>query len=88
MQGLRFSLEVVDGDRCGRLFVPFSQVAQWINFLVNPHYNVQVIAAEQGINGVEIYFQACEGLYGYLADRIDAEVHSHRDVSPEMALAS
>jgi hypothetical protein len=88
MQGLRFSLETVDGDRLGRLFVPFSQVAQWLNFLVSPHYGVQVISAEQGINGIDIYFQACEGFYGYLEDRVQAEISSTWVATPEMALAS
>jgi hypothetical protein len=58
---LEFSLEVVDGDCLGRLFIPFSQIARWLNFLTSPHYGVQIVYTEQASEGVMIYFDAYEG---------------------------
>ncbi|MBW4521749.1 MAG: hypothetical protein KME16_18875 [Scytolyngbya sp. HA4215-MV1] len=85
--GLRFSLETVDGYRLGKLAIPYSQIAQWINFLTSPHYDAQVIFAEQNLHTVEIYFQACEGLYSYLENRIHPNPYPE-SVHTEMAFAS
>jgi hypothetical protein len=85
--GLQFSLETVDGDRLGKLAVPYTQIAQWINFLASPHYDAQVIFAEQNLHTVEIYFQACEGLYSYLENRINPKPRQE-SVQTGMAFAS
>ncbi|MBW4468793.1 MAG: hypothetical protein KME45_00110 [Stenomitos rutilans HA7619-LM2] len=70
---LNFSLEIVDGERLGKLAVPYVQMARWLNFLTSPHYGAEIIFAEQGRDGVTIYFDACEGMYSYLSDRIHPE---------------
>ncbi len=70
---LKFSLEIVDGDRCGKLNVPFTQVAQWLNLLTAPHYDVQILHTEQEREGVTIYFSADEAMYWYIGDRANLE---------------
>ncbi|PSB24779.1 hypothetical protein [Stenomitos frigidus] len=67
---LKFSLEIVDGERLGKLSVPYIHVARWLNFITSPHYGAQIIFSEQDREGVTIYFDACEGMYSYLSDRI------------------
>lgn len=71
--GLKFSLEVVNGDRLGRLVVPFPQMARWLNFLTSPHYGAQIVYTEQGVENVTIYFDAYEEVYSYLGDRLNNE---------------
>lgn len=66
----QFGVETVDGSRLGRLVVPLAQTADWINFLVTPHYRAEIVAAEQTRQGLEIYFAAGEGLYAYLEGRL------------------
>ena len=84
---LKFSLEIVDGERLGKLAVPYIHVARWLNFLTSPHYGAQIIFAEQGREGVTIYFDACEGMYSYLTDRLSPEPKtSRRETS--LAIAS
>jgi hypothetical protein len=83
----RFSFEVVDGDRLGKLAVPLSQIAEWINFLTSPHYGTTIVFAEQNNEGVTIYFDACEGLYGYLSDRVNGEGRSVQQAPAQLALA-
>ena len=61
-----FSVEVVDGYRLGCLQVPLPQVADWLNFLVTPHYQADIISAEQRGDRLQIYFEANEGVYTYL----------------------
>jgi hypothetical protein len=68
----RFVVEMIDGARTGKLTVPLTQTADWINFLVTPHYRAEIIAAEQTRQGIEIYFAAGEGLYAYLEGRLGA----------------
>jgi len=70
---LKFSLEIVDGDRLGKLVVPFAQIASWLNILTSPHYEIQVVHTEQSDNTVTIYFDACEAVYWYVSDRVHAE---------------
>ncbi|UBF25718.1 hypothetical protein K9N68_29875 [Kovacikia minuta CCNUW1] len=84
---LKFSLEVVDGERLGKLTVPLSQVAEWINFLTSPHYGTRIIFAEQSNEGDTLYFDACEGLYRYLSDRIILETTTMHQKSIPLALA-
>lgn len=60
---LKFSLEMIDGDRLGRLTVPFTQIANWLNVLTSPHYDIQIVHTEQEQEGVTIYFEACEAVY-------------------------
>ncbi|MBE7381896.1 MAG: hypothetical protein F6J95_010850 [Leptolyngbya sp. SIO1E4] len=71
-QNAAFAIEVVDGYRLGRLRVPLPQVADWLNFLVTPHYQADIISAEQERNRLSIYFEASEGLYSYLESRLTA----------------
>lgn len=70
---LKFSLEVVDGDRLGKLVIPFSQVAPWLNLLTSPHYDTQIVHTEQEQDGVTIYFDACDAMYWYIGDRANSE---------------
>ena len=85
---LKFSLEIVDGERLGKLVVPYVQVARWLNFLTSPHYGAQIIFAEQGREGVTIYFDACEGMYSYLSDRLNPDRTAHQAEPIPLALAS
>ena len=85
---LKFSLEIVDGERLGKLAVPYVQVARWLNFLTSPHYGAQIIFAEQGRESVTIYFDACEGMYSYLSDRLNLDRTAHPSESIPLALAS
>ncbi|MGF1537002.1 MAG: hypothetical protein ACFB4J_11050 [Elainellaceae cyanobacterium] len=64
-----FSVETVDGDRLGRLSVPYAQIADWLNFLSAPHYSVDLVSAEQDGHGVDLYFDASEAIYLYLESR-------------------
>ncbi len=86
--GLKFSLELVDGERLGKLAVPHTQMACWLNFLTAPHYGAQIIFAEQGCDGVTIYFDACEGMYGYLSDRINGDRTVYHSDPARLPLAS
>lgn len=74
-----FSIETIDGCRLGKLVIPYTQIAEWLNFLTNAQYRTEIISAEQAAGGVDIYFQASEGLYLYLGMRLSRT---------EMALAS
>lgn len=85
---LKFSLEIVDGERLGKLAVPYVQVARWLNFLTSPHYGAQIIFTEQGKDGVTIYFDACEGMYSYLDDRIHPDRAMRQPESTPLPLAS
>jgi hypothetical protein len=71
MNPLQFSVETVDGCRLGKLGVPSSQIADWLNFLVTPQYRAEIVAAEQNQEWIDIYFQASEGLYLYLDTRLN-----------------
>ncbi|MBD1909302.1 MULTISPECIES: hypothetical protein [unclassified Leptolyngbya] len=75
-----FSTELVDGCCLGRLHVPFSEIADWLNFLIMPHYQVDILAVEQAVDHISISFQANEGVYLYLERFLNA--------SSDMALAS
>lgn len=70
---LQFSVETVDGCRLGKLGVPSSQIADWLNFLINPQYQAEIVAAEQNQEWIDIYFQASEGLYLYLDARLNED---------------
>ncbi len=65
-----FRVEVVDGLRLGCLQVPLAEVADWLNFLVTPHYRADMVSAEQRGDRLQIYFEANEGLYAYLEHRL------------------
>jgi len=75
-----FSVELVDGCRLGRLWIPFSQMADWLNFLIAPHYSIEILAVEQGSDHIHVSFQASEGVYLYLDRYLSA--------ASTMALAS
>ena len=66
----QFSVETIDGNRLGKLGVPLSQISDWLNFLVTPHYQAEIISAEQEQDWISIYFEAGEGLYTYLDQRL------------------
>ncbi|MEM0979648.1 MAG: hypothetical protein AAGH78_05170 [Cyanobacteria bacterium P01_H01_bin.58] len=70
-QQASFSVEVVDGDRLGRLWVPTRQIADWINFLATPHYRAEIVSAEQVSDCLSLYFEASEGLYTYLEAKLN-----------------
>lgn len=61
-----FGVEIIDGYRFGHLQVPLTEVADWLNFLVTPHYRATIVSAEQQGNWLSLYFEANEGLYAYL----------------------
>jgi len=65
-----FSIELIDGYRLGKLAVPIAQVADWLNFLINPQYQAEIVSAEQARDRLDIYFQASEGVYLYLEQRL------------------
>ncbi|NER80649.1 MAG: hypothetical protein F6K42_13960 [Leptolyngbya sp. SIO1D8] len=67
-----FRVEVVDGYRLGRLWIPLSQVADWLIFLVAPHYQAAIISAEQENSHLSICFEANEGLYTYLEMKLSS----------------
>ncbi|MGF1457951.1 MAG: hypothetical protein ACFBSG_02895 [Leptolyngbyaceae cyanobacterium] len=67
-----FQINIVDGLRLGCLQVPLLEVADWLNFLVDPHYRADIIAAEQAGDRLQIHFEASEGLYAYLEHRLMA----------------
>lgn len=67
----QFTVETIDGSRLGKLDVPLSQIADWLNFLVTPHYQAEIISAEQEKDWINIYFEAGEGLYTYLDRRLN-----------------
>ncbi|MGJ3246666.1 MAG: hypothetical protein ACFE0I_11385 [Elainellaceae cyanobacterium] len=75
---IQFSVEMIDGYRLGKLGIPLSQIADWLNFLVAPQYRADIISAEQTRDRVDIYFQASEGLYLYLDMRLSQ--------TPELAI--
>ena len=67
----QFTVETIDGSRLGKLDIPLSQTADWLNFLVTPHYQAEIISAEQAKGWINIYFAAGEGLYTYLDRRLN-----------------
>jgi len=75
----RFFIEQVDGCHLGKLWVPLPQVADWLNFLIAPHYDIEILSVEQGNDHISIAFQASEGVYLYLDRTLNAS---------ELALAS
>lgn len=70
MPAVTFRIDQVDGLRLGCLQVPCSEVADWLNFLVTPHYRADIVSAEQQGDRLHIYFAANEGLYVYLENRL------------------
>ena len=73
-QNTSFSVELVDGCRLGRLGIPLPQIADWLNFLATPHYQTDIISAEQESERLSIYFEASEGLYSYLEVRLNQPI--------------
>lgn len=70
----QFSVETIDGDRFGKLTIPQGQIADWLNFLVNPQYQADIVWAEQAQGSVNLYFESNEGLYLYLDMRLNTPV--------------
>jgi hypothetical protein len=66
-----FWVETIDGERLGHLRVSFLQVADWLNFLVTPYHQADILAAEQTGDQLDIYFAASEWLYAYLEARLE-----------------
>lgn len=73
---LRFSLEIVDGDRLGKLMIPFPEIANWLNLLTSPHYEIQILHTEQMEECLAIYFDACEAMYWYISDRVNTNARN------------
>ncbi|MGB3491359.1 MAG: hypothetical protein WBA57_01435 [Elainellaceae cyanobacterium] len=71
MQQPYFSVETVDGYQLGRLTVPLTQVADWLNFLAAPQYRASLVSAEQSADVMDLYFQASDGVYLYLEVRLN-----------------
>ncbi len=69
-----FSIETVDGSRIGKLNVPHPKIADWINFLVSPRQEANIISATPYPDRIVLYFQGNENLYAYLDGHINAEV--------------
>ena len=69
-----FQVEIIDGYRFGHLEVPLTEVAEWLNFLVTPHYRADLVSAEQAGDRLNLYFEANEGLYTYLEERLASPV--------------
>jgi len=65
-----FRVDVIDGRRLGCLQVPLPEIADWLNFLVTPHYRAEIVSAEQLGDRLQIYFAGNEGLYAYLEHRL------------------
>jgi hypothetical protein len=80
---LRFSLEMIDGDRVGKLVIPLPEIANWLNLLTSPHYEIQILYSEQMDEGVTIYFDACEAMYWYISDRVHPDT---RNAMPALSL--
>lgn len=74
-----FMVETVDGCRLGRLQIPFSQMADWLNFLLAPQYGAEIISAEQQADSLSLYFEASEGLYLYLQSRLKSPLATATD---------
>lgn len=66
-----FLIETVDGYRFGKLSLPLGHIADWLNFLASPHYNAQIISAEQDSAHIDIFFEASEGLYAYIEEKLN-----------------
>lgn len=64
-------VETEDGSRVGKLGIPNRKLAGWVNFLVSPRQQVQILLAEEQRGGLTLYFQADERLYSYLQERLD-----------------
>lgn len=75
---VQFSIATVDGSRLGKLDIPQQKVAEWINFLIAPRQQSQIVSAEQRRSGLTLQFQASEDLYAYLGDRLNAEADAVR----------
>jgi len=73
-----------DGSRVGKLCVPHRKSAEWINFLVSPRQQVQIVFAETRRNNLILYFQAGDRLYNYLCDRLNTPTDTQ---SPESEVA-
>jgi hypothetical protein len=65
-------VETDDGSRVGKLSIPNRKLADWINFLVSPKQQVQIVLAEERRGGLNLYFQADERLYAYLVSRLES----------------
>lgn len=66
-----FSVETIDGHDLGRLTVPLTSIADWLNFLASPQYRTHLVSAEQSADHVDLYFQASDGVYLYLDVRLN-----------------
>lgn len=69
---LKFSTETIDGTLLGRLEIPQHKVAGWINFLVSPQQQAEIVSAQHDANRLVLYFKAPETLYLYLRDRCNS----------------
>jgi hypothetical protein len=75
---IQFAKTTLHDTELGKLEIPTKKIAAWINFLVSPRQQAQIISAEQQRSTVTLMFQAPEELYTYLDCRINGEGESSR----------
>ncbi|MBD1824394.1 hypothetical protein H6F51_18140 [Cyanobacteria bacterium FACHB-DQ100] len=71
-----FVIEVCDGVRLGRLYLPFKDIAEWMNFLLEPQQQSQIVLVQQHSQGISLYFHGSERIYAYLDGRFNCQVGS------------
>ncbi|UBF28946.1 hypothetical protein K9N68_14540 [Kovacikia minuta CCNUW1] len=77
---VQFCVVETDGSRLGKLSIPHRKSADWINFLVSPRQQVQIVFAEERRGGINLYFQADERLYAYLQTRLTSSAEESSTV--------
>lgn len=63
------------GARVGQLTIPHRKSADWINFLVSPRQQVQIVCAETRRSSLVLYFNGNDRLYSYLSDRLGGQAN-------------
>lgn len=66
-------VQTEEGARVGQLTIPHRKSADWINFLVSPRQQVQIVFAETRRSTLVLYFNGDDRLYSYLSDRLGGE---------------
>jgi hypothetical protein len=67
-------MEMIEGCALGKLDLPHHKVADWINFLVSPRQQAQIVFATQLHNGLTLYFRGSNKLYAYLDRHFNGQV--------------
>ncbi|MBW4527719.1 MAG: hypothetical protein KME18_21455 [Phormidium tanganyikae FI6-MK23] len=71
---VQFSMETIEGCALGKLNLPHHKVANWINFLVSPRQQAQIVSAIQLQDGLTLYFRGSDKLYAYLDGHFNCQV--------------